>query len=94
MLDAAQCRTVEPGLTPIAALFAGIHLPQDEVGNCRQFAQLFAKRHSGSAHVFASTPTVQSLEPGKTPQAHQGLLANGGVDLAECGSGPCRRAAN
>ena len=39
-LDAAGCRRVEPGLQAGQPITAGIHLPGDEVGNCRQFTQL------------------------------------------------------
>ena len=40
LVDAAHCRQFEPGLNPDMPLHAGIHLPDDEVGNCRQFAHL------------------------------------------------------
>lgn len=48
VLDAAACLRLEPGLNPQTRLQAGIHLRQDGVGNCRQFAQLLkaqATRH-------------------------------------------------
>ncbi len=38
-LDADQTRAIEPALNPDTPLFGGLHLPDDEVGNCRQFAQ-------------------------------------------------------
>jgi D-amino-acid dehydrogenase len=38
-LDAEQTRAVEPALNADTPLFGSIHLPDDEVGNCRQFAQ-------------------------------------------------------
>jgi D-amino-acid dehydrogenase len=38
LLDAAGCRAVEPALASGTALHAGIHQPDAEVGNCRQFA--------------------------------------------------------
>jgi D-amino-acid dehydrogenase len=37
-LDAAGARKHEPALNPNTALLGAIHLPDDEVGNCRQFA--------------------------------------------------------
>ena len=40
VVDAARCRQLEPGLHPQTPLQAAIHLPQDGVGNCRQFAYL------------------------------------------------------
>ena len=48
LVDAAGCMRLEPGLNPQTRLQAGIHLRQDGVGNCRQFAQLMkaqALRH-------------------------------------------------
>ncbi len=39
-LDAAGARRVEPGLSAATELVAALHLPQDGVGNCRQFAHL------------------------------------------------------
>lgn len=68
MLDASQCRQVEPGLNADAELFAGIHLPQDEVGNCRQFALLLRDEAERLGARFRFHTTVQSLEPGKTPR--------------------------
>lgn len=68
MLDAAQCRQVEPGLNAEAELFAGIHLPQDEVGNCRQFALLLREEAERLGARFRFHTTVQSLEPGKSPR--------------------------
>ena len=40
ILDAAQCRVVEPGLSTETELHGGVYLPDDEVGNCRQFSML------------------------------------------------------
>ncbi|HXE22568.1 MAG TPA: FAD-dependent oxidoreductase, partial [Rhodoferax sp.] len=37
-IDAAEARRVEPALNADTALAGAIHLPRDEVGNCRQFA--------------------------------------------------------
>jgi D-amino-acid dehydrogenase len=38
LLGAEACRRVEPALDAAAPLRAGIHLPEADVGNCRQFA--------------------------------------------------------
>jgi D-amino-acid dehydrogenase len=66
-LDAAQCRQVEPGLNADAPLHAGIHLPQDEVGNCRQFALLLRTEAERLGAKFRFHTTVQSLQPGHKP---------------------------
>lgn len=39
-VDPAQARKIEPALNPDTSFFGAIHLPEDEVGNCRQFALL------------------------------------------------------
>lgn len=39
-IDAAQARAIEPALNPDTRFAGAVHLPDDEVGNCRQFALL------------------------------------------------------
>src|SRR5690606_4927320 len=39
-IDAAQARVFEPALNPETPFAGAVHLPDDEVGNCRQFALL------------------------------------------------------
>ncbi|HET7792268.1 MAG TPA: FAD-dependent oxidoreductase [Rhizobacter sp.] len=68
LLDPEQCRQVEPGLNADAELDAGIHLPQDEVGNCRQFALLLREEAERLGATFRFHTTVQALHPGKMPQ--------------------------
>jgi D-amino-acid dehydrogenase len=78
LLDAAQCRQLEPGLNPAAPLVAGISLPQDEVGNCRQFAQQIkaeAQRH-GARFLFQHE--VRALAPGASPRVTSRDLARAG----------------
>ncbi len=68
LLDAAQCHQLEPGLNTARPLQAGISLPQDEVGNCRQFAHLLkaqAQRHGAS---FLFQHEVLTLNPGPGPR--------------------------
>ena len=38
LLDAAQCRAIESALHPATPLAGGLHLPDDETGNCAFFA--------------------------------------------------------
>ena len=78
LLDAAQCRQLEPGLNPEMSLQAGISLPQDEVGNCRQFAHLLkaqAQRH-GARFLFQHE--VLSLAAATSPRLMVRNLASGG----------------
>jgi len=74
LVDGAACQRLEPGLNPQTPLRAGIHLRQDGVGNCRQFAQAMkaqALRHGAAFHF--DTP-VQRIVAGAAPQV---ALANG-----------------
>ena len=68
VLDAAQCRAIEPGLSSQTSLHAGIHLPDDEVGNCRQFALLLRREAEKLGVRFRFDTTVQLIEPGAKPR--------------------------
>ena len=74
LVDAEGCRRIEPGLNAQTALHAGIHLPRDEVGNCRQFALLLRTQAEKLGARFRFHTTVQGLRPGRAPQlTHQYL---------------------
>jgi D-amino-acid dehydrogenase len=68
VLDAQQCRAVEPALSAQTPLHAGIHLPDDEVGNCRQFAHLLRleAQHLGASFRFHTQ--VIRIEPDAAPR--------------------------
>jgi len=66
--DAARCRDVEPGLCADTELHAGIYLPDDEVGNCRQFAMLLRKQAERIGARFRFNTTVERLEPAPKPR--------------------------
>ena len=68
VLDPNQCRNVEPGLAPQTPLHAGIHLPDDEVGNCRQFALLLRREAEQLGARFIFGTAVQRIEPGPKPR--------------------------
>ena len=67
-LDAVQCRAVEPGLSDETALHGGIYLPDDEVGNCRQFAALLRTQAQRIGVRFRFHTLVQRILPGRAPQ--------------------------
>jgi len=58
---AEEARRLEPGLNPQQALFGAIHLPQDEVGNCRQFALLLKNQAQALGASFEFDTVVASL---------------------------------
>ena len=67
-LDAARCRVVEPNLNPETPLHAGIYLPDDEVGNCREFATLLRAEAQRRGVRFRFHTRVEKIMPGATPQ--------------------------
>ncbi len=68
MRDAAGCLLAEPGLNADTSLHAGIYLPQDEVGNCRQFAVLLREEAQRRGVTFRFHTEAQSIDPGPQPQ--------------------------
>lgn len=68
ILDPSRCRTVEPDLNPDTELHAGIYLPDDEVGNCRQFAYLLRAEAQRLGANFQFHTEVQKIIPGRVPQ--------------------------
>ncbi len=67
LVDAARARSIEPGLNPGAALHAAVHLPADEVGNCRQFAQAMRVQAMRLGALFQFQHMVTGLTPVATP---------------------------
>jgi D-amino-acid dehydrogenase len=56
-IDADSVRKIEPAINPDTEFLGGIHLPDDEVANCRQFALLLKNvaRHQGVKFEFNTT---------------------------------------
>lgn len=67
LVDGARARQVEPGLNPSAPLHAAVHLPNDEVGNCRQFAQAMRAESQRLGAVFRFQRAVLAVSPGAAP---------------------------
>ena len=87
LLDAAQCRAVEPGLSPDTPLHAGIYLPDDEVGNCRQFAHLLRHEAQRLGARFRFHSDVSRIIPGPQPQlVHTHAPPDNAVLLAAAGN--------
>ena len=68
LLSAGRCRVVEPGLHPDTELHAGIYLPDDEVGNCRQFSHLLRGEAQRRGARFRFHTDVQRIVGGPAPQ--------------------------
>lgn len=70
LLDAEQCRRIEPALSETTPLHGGVYLPNDEVGNCRRFAQLLRQESLKKGVTFAFNTCVLSIEAGREPVLH------------------------
>ena len=68
LLDAEQALALEPALNPETALHAAIHLPQDEVGNCRQYALLLKQKAEDLGVRFAFNTTLLPLSRSQPTQ--------------------------
>ena len=62
-IEAAQARSIEPALNPDTPLLGAVHLPDDEVGNCRQFALLLKVQAQRLGVDFQFNSTVAPLDP-------------------------------
>ena len=67
VIDARRCHQLEPALNAATPLHAAIHLPQDGVGNCRQFAHLIKAEAQRLGVVFRFDTDVQALTAGQRP---------------------------
>ena len=80
VIDGQRCRQIETALNPDASLHAAIHLPQDGVGNCRQFAHLLKAEAQRLGARFRFETDVRSLTPGARPQLTTGTGEQLGFD--------------
>lgn len=69
-ISSEQARLVEPALNPDTPFMGAVHLPSDEVGNCRQFALLLKKEAEALGARFEFNANVAALDP-----AHPSTLA-------------------
>lgn len=58
-----QARLIEPALNPDTQFLGAVHLPSDEVGNCRQFALLLKKEAEVRGARFEFNANVVALDP-------------------------------
>ena len=67
-LTADECRLLEPGLNPRAALYAAVHLPDEGAGNSREFAHLIKQQAQRQGARFAFNAQVLAIQPGARPE--------------------------
>lgn len=62
-INAVEARKIEPALNSENAFFGAIHLPDDEVGNCRQFALMIKNEAQRMGVKFNFNATVTQITP-------------------------------
>lgn len=60
-ITAQEARAIEPALHPQTAMVQALHFPDDEVGNCRQFALLLKNEAESRGVTFHFNADVQPL---------------------------------
>ena len=92
-IDGDEARRIEPSLSTETGLAGAIHLPDDEVANCRQFA-LLLKREAETlgarfhfncdiAPLGRAAPRSLALSSGSAAVAFDAVVVCAGVDSAE-----------
>ena len=61
-INADEVRNIEPAINSDTAFFGGIHLPDDEVANCRQFALLLKSQAQRLSVKFEFNTAVAQLD--------------------------------
>ena len=62
-ISAEDARRVEPAINPDTPFVGAVHLPADEVGNCRQFALLLKGQAQSLGVQFEFNQAVDPLDP-------------------------------
>ncbi|MCC7287879.1 MAG: D-amino acid dehydrogenase [Burkholderiaceae bacterium] len=75
LVEAARAREIEPALNADTPLHAALHLPDEEVGNCRQFAHLLKQHAQARGALFRFHREVRRIEAGDKPVVHHRALA-------------------
>jgi len=92
-IDADEARRIEPALSTDTALAGAIHLPEDEVGNCRQFALLLKREAEALGAQFyfncdlaplkRAAPTEISLASGSEGHRFDAVVVCAGTSSAD-----------
>ena len=80
-INAEQARIIEPAINPDTQFLGAVHLPQDEVGNCRQFALLLKSEAQRIGVGFEFNSTVAALDAAMPTHLH----------ISGAGDAPARR---
>jgi D-amino-acid dehydrogenase len=96
-LDATQARAIEPAISPDTEFVGAVHLAQDGVGNCRQFAMLLKNEAQARGVSFEFNCAIGRLDPADptalqvwsldatapAPRRFDAVVVCGGVDSAQ-----------
>ncbi len=74
-ITAGEARDIEPALNPETPLIQALHFPEDEVGNCRQFALLLKNQAEARGVQFHFNTQVQPFST-----AHPKLIRTSATD--------------
>ncbi|MGO4302145.1 D-amino acid dehydrogenase [Cupriavidus sp. RAF12] len=83
LIDAGACRQLEPGLADDTALAGGLHLPEDESGNCPMFVRRLHQLADAAGVKFRFETSVARLRAGKEDGLTVELAAPGRGATAE-----------
>ena len=89
-ISSKETRKREPAINPDTQFFGSIHLPDDEVGNCRQFALLLKGVAQKMGVIFEFNKTVAQLDRARpasvliagerTPRTYDSVVLCAGLD--------------
>jgi D-amino-acid dehydrogenase len=96
-VSAEEARAIEPAISPEMEFVGAIHLPNDEVGNCRQFALLLKNEAQTLGVNFEFNSAIGPLDPARptslsvwgldsrepSRRDFDAIVVCGGVDSAE-----------
>lgn len=77
-LTTQEARAIEPALNPETPLVQALHFPEDEVGNCRQFALLLKNESESRGVTFHFNADVLPLSPSQ-PQTIRASVHDSGT---------------
>lgn len=83
LVDADEARRLEPALAPEVALRAAVHLPREQSGNCRLFAQLLKAEAQQRGARFVFQRRVRAIESGSPLRLHHEAVDEDGDPPAQ-----------
>ena len=91
-INAIEARKIEPALNPDTPFLGAVHLPNDEVGNCRQFALMLKTEaqllgvsfllNTSVAHIDTASPATLLVAGDATPRRFDALVMCAGLASA------------